>query len=193
MTSTLILNADYSPLGVAPLSTLSWRDAIKQVWLNQVIVLEYHDGWYVHSPSVTLQVPSVVVSRTYVKTSRSVKFNKTNICIRDDYTCQYCLKKFDTKQLTMEHVVPRSMGGKTTWGNISLACSPCNTRKGNRMDMRPHKAPYKPSIGEILTKAKNMPIVVPSETWLPYIGWPPKLVTVKSPNFNVDNDLAVSS
>jgi 5-methylcytosine-specific restriction endonuclease McrA len=186
MNSVLILNADYSPLQVAPLSTLNWKEAIKLVWLDQVEVLEYYDDWFVHSPSVTLQVPSVVVTKNYVKTSRGVKFNKTNLCIRDEYTCQYCQKKFETKSLTMEHVTPRSHGGKTNWSNIVMACEPCNTKKGNRLQMRPVKEPVKPSIGEILTKAKKMHIIIPDVKWIPYIGWPPRLVTVKNPQANLD-------
>lgn len=188
MSSVLILNADYSPLGVAPLSTISWKEAVKLVWLDQVDVLEYYPDWYVHSPSTTFQVPSVIVSRTYVKTSRGVKFNKSNLCIRDDHTCQYCMKKFDTKSLTMEHVTPRSHGGKTTWTNIVMACSPCNTRKGNQRHMKPVREAYKPTIGEILTKVKKQPIQIPHESWLPYIGWPPKLVSVKKSNNYLANE-----
>ena len=126
MNSVLILNADYSPLQIAPLSTISWKEAVKLVWLDQVEVLEYYDDWFVHSPSVTLQVPSVIVTKTYVKTSRGVKFNKTNLCIRDEYTCQYCIQKFDSKSLTIDHVLPRSHGGKTNWQNVCCACGPCN-------------------------------------------------------------------
>lgn len=186
MSHTLILNADYTPMAVAPLSTVNWREAIKLVYLDQVDVLEYYSDWHVHSPSITLQVPSVLVSRSYVKTSRSVKFNKTNLCIRDEYTCQYCRKLFDHKQLTMEHVHPRSRGGKTNWENVSMACSPCNTSKGNRTDIRPIKPPYKPTYGEIMVKAKRRPIYIPDAKWMPYLGWPPHLVHVRNPYANID-------
>lgn len=186
MNSVLILNADYSPLQIAPLSTLNWKEAIKLVWLDQVEVIEYYDDWFVHSPSVTLQVPSVVVTKNYVKTSRSVKFNKTNLCIRDEHTCQYCLKKFDSTRLTMEHVTPRSHGGKTNWGNIVMACTACNTAKGNKTHIKPVKDAKKPTIGEILTKAKKMPISIPDAKWIPFIGWPPRLVSVKRPHENID-------
>lgn len=186
MSHTLILNADYTPMAVAPLSTVNWKEAIKMVYLDQADVLEYYSDWHVHSPSVTLQVPSVLVSRSYVKTSRSVKFNKTNLCIRDEYMCQYCRKLFDQKHLTMEHVQPRCRGGKTTWTNISCACTSCNTAKGNRTDVKPIRAPYKPSYGEIMMKAKRMPIHIPDLKWAPYLGWPPHLVHVRSPHGNID-------
>jgi 5-methylcytosine-specific restriction endonuclease McrA len=186
VSATLCLNADYSPLGVNPLSTMSWKEAIRLVYLDQVDVIEYYSDWFVHSPSVTMQVPSVVVSKTFVKSSRTVKFNKHNLCIRDDYTCQYCRQKFDTKSLTMEHVVPRCLGGKTNFTNIVMACRACNTKKGHRTDIKPRKEPLKPSIGEIIAKVKRLPIVIPDETWIPYIGWSPGLITVKSLKENID-------
>jgi 5-methylcytosine-specific restriction endonuclease McrA len=186
MNATLVLNADYSPLAVAPLSTLNWKEAIKLIYLNQVDVIEEYNDWFVHSPSVTMQVPSVVVSKTYVKSSRTVKFNKQNLCIRDNYTCQYCNQVFDLKSLTMEHVVPRCHGGKTSWTNVTMACSKCNTRKGHRLDVYPQTQPYKPSIGEIVSKVKKQPVVVPHSNWIPYIGWSPSLVTVRHPHKNID-------
>ena len=186
MNSVLILNADYSPLQIAPLSTVSWKEAVKLVWLDQVDVLEYYDDWFVHSPSVTLQVPSVIVTKIYVKTSRGVKFNKTNLCIRDEYTCQYCLNQFDQKSLTIDHVLPRSHGGKTNWQNVAMACGPCNTKKGNKCHIKPTREPVKPTLGNILTKAKKMPITIPDSKWVPYIGWPPRLITVKNHHKNID-------
>ena len=186
MNTTLVLNADYSPMGVAPLSTLSWREAIKLTYGQQAEVVEYYDDWFVHSPSVTLQVPSVIVTNTYVKNSRTVKFNKLNLCIRDNFTCQYCGEKFDTKGLTMEHVTPRCLGGKTSWQNIACACHRCNTRKGHRTDVHPIREPYKPTIGEIISKVKRNPIVIPNANWIPYIGWNPALVTVRPVSKNID-------
>lgn len=184
MRTVLFLNADYSPIAIAPLSTVNWQEAVKLVWLDQVDVLEYYQDWFVHSPSVTLQVPSVIASRTYVKISRSVKFNKSNLCIRDDYTCQYCMKKFDTRSLTMEHVIPRSAGGKTSWQNIVMACTRCNIQKGHRLDVRPIKTPYKPTYGEIVSKAKRIPIDVPNANWIPYLGWNPLCITIgKNPRY----------
>ena len=173
-------------MGVAPLSALNWKEAIKLVYLNQVDVLEHYDDWFVHSPSTTIQVPSVLVSRTYVKTSRGVKFNKTNLCIRDDFSCQYCQKKLDQKSLTMEHVQPRCRGGKTNWTNIVCACIRCNTSKANRTDWKPIKEPRKPSYGELLVKVKNMPVQIPDAKWAPYLGWPPHLVQVRKNTHNID-------
>lgn len=184
--TTLVLNADYSPMALAPLSTLNWKEAVKLVWLEQIDIIEHYDDWFVHSPSLTLQVPSVVVSKTYVKTSRSVKFNKANLCIRDDHRCQYCGDEFDQKSLTMDHVIPKSLGGKTNWQNIAMSCVKCNTVKGHKTTMKPRKEPVKPSAGDIIAKARRMPIVIPNANWIPYIGWQPKLITVRKPSTNID-------
>jgi 5-methylcytosine-specific restriction endonuclease McrA len=180
MSDVLMLNADFSPFSVAPLSTLSWKDAVKLVWLDQVKILEHYDDWFVHSPSVTIQVPSIVVSKEYVKTSRRVKFNKNNLVLRDEFTCQYCIQEFDKNSLTMEHVIPRSRGGKTSWENVCMACSKCNSAKGNKL-IKPIKQPARPSFGELLTKAKQRPLSVPHESWIYYVGWPQHLVKVVSP------------
>lgn len=180
MCDVLYLNADYSPMSVLPLSTLSWRDAIKLVYLGQVQCLDMYKDWFVHSPSVSLQVPSIVVNKKYVKTSRGVRFSKYTLCLRDDYTCQYCAQRFEFKKLTMEHVLPKSKGGKTNYLNIVMSCQPCNTQKGNKTHIRPLKEPYKPTYGELVTKVKNQPVRIPHESWIPYIGWPPKLIEILS-------------
>lgn len=175
----LILNADYSLMSVSPLSTIGWKDAIRLTWLDQIDVLEEYPDWVVHSPTVTMRVPSVIVSRHYVKPSFAVKFTKLTLCVRDDFKCQYCLKPFEYRQLTMEHVTPRCRGGKTNFTNVCMACGSCNTKKGNKLNVKPVKEPYKPTYGELATKARKTPITIPDASWLPYLGWPPKLITIK--------------
>ena len=64
---------------------------------------------------------------------REVKFSRRNILARDDHQCQYCGKRLPTARLSLDHVTPRSRGGKSTWTNVVAACNPCNTRKGGRM------------------------------------------------------------
>ena len=185
--STLILNADYNPMGVAPLSVLNWKEAVKLVYLDQIDVIENYDNWFVHSPSLTMQVPSVVVNKHYVKTSRAVKFNKTNLCIRDENRCQYCMVELEHKSLTMDHVLPKALGGKTSFTNIVMACHRCNTIKGHKTTMKPRREPVRPQLGDIIAKVRRMPITIPNANWIPYIGWQPKLITVRKPSENIDH------
>ena len=90
MRDTLLLNADGNPLSVAPLSTLTWQESIKLVWLDRINVLEWHENWQVHSPNITMTVPSVMMVREYVKRRSNTSFNRSNVYLRDNYICQYC-------------------------------------------------------------------------------------------------------
>jgi 5-methylcytosine-specific restriction endonuclease McrA len=184
--STLFLNADYTPMSVAPLSMLTWKESVKMVYAETVDVIELYSNWTVRSPRQVFGVPSIVVNKTYVKTSRSVKFNKYNLCLRDEYQCQYCRGDFDTRSLTMDHVVPKCAGGKTSFTNIVMACQACNTRKGHRTVMKPCREPLRPQLAEIVAKARRMPLEIPDAGWIPYIGWNPRLITVKMPPRDID-------
>lgn len=77
-----------------------------------------------------------------------VKFNRRNIFTRDKNTCQYCGQKFPTSELSLDHIIPRSLGGQATWENIVCSCVKCNTRKGGKMpkqaDMKLIRKPIKP-------------------------------------------------
>ena len=84
-----------------------------------------------------------------------MKFNRRNIFARDGNQCQYCGKKFPTSELSLDHVVPRSQGGKTTWENIVCACVDCNVRKGGRTPKQAHmtliRKPEKPKRSPLLS------------------------------------------
>jgi 5-methylcytosine-specific restriction endonuclease McrA len=95
-------------------------------------------------------VPAVVRLRKMAKTSaRGVKFSRRNVYQRDDYTCQYCGQKKPARELSYDHVVPRSAGGRTDWRNIVTACKACNSRKDaqtcDEAGMWPKKDPIRPA------------------------------------------------
>ena len=124
----LVLNADYTPLSYYPLSLWPWQTAIKAIFLERVDVVASYDR-QVHSPSLDMQIPSVIALRQYVKPSEFPAFTRFNLFLRDRFACQYC---GSPDHLTFDHVVPRRLGGKTTWENIATACAPCNMKKGGR-------------------------------------------------------------
>jgi 5-methylcytosine-specific restriction endonuclease McrA len=170
----LVLNADYTPLSHFPLSIVSWQEAIRGVMGGKYdVVAEYED--IVHSPSVEMFVPSVVALRQYQAVGSRVAFTRFNVFLRDMFTCQYCHGKFASKDLTFEHVIPRRLGGQTTWENIVAACVPCNSQKGGLTDMKPLRAPVKPTIGELRGNAMKFPPNFLHETWRDYLYWDQEL------------------
>jgi 5-methylcytosine-specific restriction endonuclease McrA len=95
-------------------------------------------------------LPRVIVLSRYQKCPpRNVKFNRRNIFIRDHYTCQYCGRTPKEDDLTIDHIIPKSRGGRTVWENVVLACTTCNTAKGSRLpaecNMQPIRIPKRPS------------------------------------------------
>ena len=142
----LVLNADFRPLSYYPLSLWNWQDAVKAVFLDRVNIVSQYDR-VVHSPSFEFRLPSVVSLKNYVKPAKYPAFTRFNVFLRDKFTCQYCGIRDD---LTFDHVVPRSKGGRTTWENVVAACSPCNLKKGGKLPreakMFPSQHPIRPTV-----------------------------------------------
>lgn len=178
---TLILNKDGNPLSIVPLSVVSWQVAIRLAYQEKVYVMHTYDNWVVRSPSTTMFVPSVVITSDYIKWNRQVKYNRTNIFLRDNFTCQLCGAKPHASQLTLDHVVPRVHGGKTNWTNIVTACKECNHGKGDNRKIVPKKMPTKPGYYELMARRMQYPVVVRHATWLPFIQWPEHLIQLRPP------------
>lgn len=168
---TLVLNKDGNPLSILPLSVIGWQDAVRLMWLDKIVVIKEYDNWVVHSTRTSMHVPSIVMSTEYIKNSTKVKYSRTNIFLRDDYVCQLCNKKFNHDELTLDHILPRSKGGKTTWTNIVTACKRCNSDKGDDHTVVPRKMPHRPTYFEMLSKRKKFPIRVREMEWATYLGW----------------------
>ena len=177
--STLILNADGQPLSVIPLSTLGWQEAIKLMFLDRINILEYYEDWIVRSPSVQMTVPSVAMVKEYISTDHYVKFSRHNVFLRDEYNCQYCGDSFlhNTKQLSFDHVIPRSKGGRTNWVNIVTSCMDCNVKKSDKMKMSPLRKAKRPNFYDLAQKRKKFPIKMPKDSnWNTYLMWDDELV-----------------
>ena len=171
----LVLNADFRPLSYYPLSLWSWQDAIKAVFMDRVNIVSEYDTM-VRSPSFTMRLPSVVSLREYVQPPRYPAFTRFNVFLRDRFQCQYCGASHD---LTFDHVIPRSKGGRTTWENVVAACAPCNLRKGNRMPrdigMIPLQAPFRPSVHDLHNNGRAFPPNYLHVSWMDYLYWDTEL------------------
>lgn len=128
----LVLNADYQPLSYFPLSTWSWKDALKAVFLERVNVVSVYER-EVRSPSVRFKLPSVISLKDYVPLPKRAAFTRFNVFLRDKFQCQYCKNNFKVEELTFDHVIPKSKGGSTSWNNVVTSCRKCNTMKGNKL------------------------------------------------------------
>lgn len=170
MSDTLVLNADGQPVSYLPLSAVQWKEAILYMYLDKCDVLEWYDDWIVKSPTWETKVPAVIILRDFLKRGRRPRFSKINVHLRDQYTCQYCYGKFSRNNLTLDHVIPLSKGGKTEWTNIVTACNTCNSRKSNRTDIKPKNKPYAPGYYELVRKRKQMEIPLRHPSWQHWLG-----------------------
>ena len=166
----LILNADYRPLSYFPLSLWPWQEAIKAVYLKRVnVAAEYEE--VVRSEKLTLPLPSVIVLKNYVVPTKTVPFTRATLFLRDEFTCQYC--GYKGKDLTFDHVVPKSRGGKTRWDNVVAACQSCNLRKAakttSQAGFKLKKAPIKPSPEVLLNKGKKFPPSDMHKSWSDFL------------------------
>lgn len=123
----LVLNASYEPINVC-----AARRALILV-LKGVAITEEHASIAVHSAREAMLLPSVIRLIDYRRIPHQTRaLSRKNILMRDRYTCQYCHKSPPVVELTLDHVIPRSRAGETTWENLVACCHSCNNRKGNR-------------------------------------------------------------
>lgn len=171
----LVLNADYRPLSYFPLSLWHWQEVVKAVFLERVNVLSEYDR-VVRSPGFEMKLPSVIALKTYVQPARYPAFTRFNLFLRDGFSCQYCGAEDD---LTFDHILPRSQGGRTTWNNVTTACAPCNLKKGGRTPrqskMFPLIPPHRPTVYELHDRGRSFPPNHLHESWRDYLYWDTEL------------------
>ena len=123
--AVLVLNANYSPMTVC-----TAKRAISLHFLDKIDILSNYEE-KINSPSLSLELPSVIKIRTYIKNNNmAVEISRKNILARDNYKCQYCGKR--SKSLTVDHVLPKFRSGQDTWENLVAACKNCNQLKGEK-------------------------------------------------------------
>jgi 5-methylcytosine-specific restriction endonuclease McrA len=167
--STLMLNADGAPVSWLPLSIISWEEAIKYMVLEKATVLDWYEDWTVHSANWETKVPAVMILREYEKRKTGIRYSKHNVFLRDGYVCQYCGDDVSKKTATLDHVLPVSHGGKTTFENTVTACGPCNANKGNDRKIVPKHKPVKPTYFQLVDKRKKQAWDMPHPGWRNYL------------------------
>lgn len=140
---TLVLDQGYVPVKV-----ITWHRALCMSLLEKVEVLASYDR-EVRTITRSFQAPAVVRLLAAVRTRpQLVRFSRRNVYLRDNHRCQYCGVVFSDAELTLDHVVPRVSGGKTSWTNVVAACASCNRRKGGRTPeqagLHLHRPPRRP-------------------------------------------------
>lgn len=168
--STLLLNSDGSPVSVIPLSVISWKDAIGYMVSDTATVLEWHENWVVHSARWETKVPAVLILNKFSKKKIGVRYSKQNVFLRDGFTCQYCHAQVTRNTATLDHVLPVSLGGKSTFENSVCACGTCNANKGNNHKIVPKVKPIKPTYYQLVAQRKKMPFELQHPSWAMYLG-----------------------
>jgi 5-methylcytosine-specific restriction endonuclease McrA len=141
--AVLVLNQNYEPLNVC-----NARRAFVLVDRGKAEVLEHNDG-FLRTPTVAYRLPSVIRLVYMIKRPRpQMRLSRREVFSRDRYTCQYCGRR--TRDLTLDHVIPRHKGGRHVWENVVSACKVCNHRKAGRTPkearMRLLREPFRPYV-----------------------------------------------
>ncbi len=174
----LVLNADFRPLSYFPLSLWSWQNSVKAVFLDRVnIVSEYEHE--IHSPSFAMRLPSVIALKNYIPLSRRPAFTRFNVFLRDRFACQYCSHALPANDLTFDHVVPKSRGGRTTWENVVTACTICNLKKSNKLPgecgLHPRRRPVEPTNHLLQAHGRAFPPNFLHDSWRDFLYWDAEL------------------
>ncbi len=144
---TLLLNSTFEPLKV-----VTWKKAVVMVMLGKVEVVEEYER-IIRGVSSALRLPAVIRLNRFIRRRTAiVKFSRQNLYVRDKGKCQYCGAHFEYKELTYDHIIPRSKGGQTEWANVVTCCIACNLKKGGRT---PEEA------GMCLIRKPKAPIWIP--------------------------------
>lgn len=161
---TLVLNKNWMPI-----THISWKRAFVLLCKGSAELLETYEE-VVKTPSTYLPIPAVIKLNDYGDMPKArISYSKRTLLERDDYTCQYCGTQLSFSNATVDHVFPRSKGGKTTFENTVISCLPCNTAKGSKLlDQTKLKLKNKPRKPAILDYEIYLPQKI-SKQWTNYI------------------------
>jgi len=159
----LVLNQDFRPISVC-----SIQRAFVLVFMNKVEMVQSFNGHKLHTVDKAYHIPAVVRLQKYIHVPyRGVELSRVNIFKRDNYACQYC---GTSRDLSIDHVIPRSRGGASNWKNLVTACKACNARKGDNTpeeaNMPLAQKPFKPSYLMFLRDFSGFKY----EEWKPFLS-----------------------
>lgn len=159
----LILNQDYSALSIC-----SVPKAFLLVYLNKAELVAESELYKLHTVRAEFPMPTVIRLHRYITLPyKGVMLTRQNIFKRDSHRCQYCGTH---EELTLDHVMPKSRGGKTNWDNLATACKRCNSRKGDftpeEAQMKLRQRPYKPSFLVFLRDFSGSI----DDSWMPFLS-----------------------
>lgn len=124
----LVLDVSYQPIDRVP-----WQEAICKWFKGLAEIVDSYEDREIRSVTLQMKMPSVIrLLKNIGKRNKAVKFSRENVYTRDKGKCQYCGCKVTRAEITYDHVVPRTAGGKTCWENVVISCQPCNQKKGGR-------------------------------------------------------------
>lgn len=178
----LVLNRNWQPVAFLPVQTAIvnvMRDMASVLDVKDYLLLTFEewaeskpdtDRW-IKTPSSTIPAPDVIVLKKYgERPPRKVVFSRPNLGKRDAFTCQYCGTALPSGDLTVEHILPRSRGGPTSWENCVAACESCNARKADRTPkeagMKLRSKPVRPNWRPRI----RVPQGAVRESWQPFLA-----------------------
>jgi 5-methylcytosine-specific restriction endonuclease McrA len=167
--STLCLSSSYEPVKV-----IGWQTAIIMLATGRAVTIEVYPDKLARSARECHQVPAIIryVSGGWQRARRGVRFSRTNVYIRDKGLCAYCAIRVPKNRITYDHVVPRCLGGRTSWENLVLSCHSCNQKKRDRTPQqagmplctKPVKPRFLPDHRVMMNYERGMP-----DIWRPYL------------------------
>ena len=190
MSDVLLLNSGGSVLSIVPLSIIRWQYAVKLLFQEKISPVEWYDNWPIRSPTVEIKLPAIAMLKKFHNSKGEIQFNKYNVLLRDNYRCAYCGKFGTPTELTLDHVIPKSLGGKKNWTNTIACCGFCNRKKGNKF-IKPSHMPFKPTVHDLVKNRRQYPITIKHDSWQDYLQWDEDLINweeVDEPYFIAENN-----
>ncbi|TFH22180.1 HNH endonuclease [Candidatus Bathyarchaeota archaeon] len=162
----LVLNKSWIPV-----ETVTWQEAFKKIFNGLAYAVEYYDDEIIRTPNDEYLKPAVIVCTEYNgRPNRMPVYSKRLVCQRDEWTCMYCGTPVTEGTYSIDHVIPRAKGGRSTFDNTVCACKPCNSRKADKSlrqsKMKLHCNPGKPKINPVSAKFSRIRL---EQEWVQYV------------------------